>query len=343
MSGAGGDLWATESDGSVPRELSALQTTLRALAIQPGAREFLGAFLDMPIGAPAYASCPDMLLRPTGTSELSASNQTIGYLLLKVLLSPYSSKLRSPPQGLCDLARRTADKCFRKTAAGYGLIDSPRYYRVWVHAGLNLEQADSLLPNWCTRIWPGIETIRDRDQLHEKIASFQVASGSFKLDQEQTNRLLRYFDLNSEATYMHDGVVRNLGMQRMRSAGQLFLVGNSEVSSRFEMASSEDAARRNLHDDDSDEELAVRAVEGTAGGKEFQRLLEGQQRMLDQLKLIAKTSWEDKDDDDDDEDNAKGEKEKDSDKEEKRKKTKRTRADDGMVAVEQASKKPKRK
>lgn len=91
MTGADGDLWGIDEAASELRPLGTLETALRMLALQPAARELLAALLDMPIGAPAYATSPDMMMRPTGMYEVGAANQTIGYLLLKVLLFSFLS------------------------------------------------------------------------------------------------------------------------------------------------------------------------------------------------------------------------------------------------------------
>lgn len=84
---------------------------------------------------------------------------------------------------------------------------------------------------------------------------------------------------------MNDGVARAIGMKRMRSAGQLFLVGAPEVASKFEIASSEDAARRKsiALNEDSDEERELKATRGELGGEALQALIKNQEQMMKEI------------------------------------------------------------
>lgn len=88
LHGEDGDEWAALRVEE-RTQLSPLLALLRQIAIHPPSREVISTFLDLPIGAAAYAATAELGTSPQGVERVSTSNQTVGYLLLKVGLSPH--------------------------------------------------------------------------------------------------------------------------------------------------------------------------------------------------------------------------------------------------------------
>lgn len=122
----------------------------------------------MPINAPAFVATEAATTAPSGMDSVSTGNQTIGYHLLK---------------SLCDNARREAARAFSRDTKQL----DPHFTYITVEVVVNnkIVRKESLLPQWCTNLWPGIEDARSLPAVSAAIKTLSVTSGANRLQANQ--------------------------------------------------------------------------------------------------------------------------------------------------------------